>query len=78
MRSLPLQCGLHDSRLKVWREGFKRRQVSTEAVLLVVRQLCSEDVFKQFAESYPVVGGQTTLEDANADSIASGLEVPVK
>ena len=69
---------INDEQSEVWREGFKPRQVSTEAVLLVVGQLFSAEVFKQFSESYPVIGEQTTLEDANADSIASGLEVPVK
>lgn len=44
--------------------------------MLVIQQLCTAEVFKQFSENYPGVGGQTTLEDANVDSIASGLEVP--
>jgi hypothetical protein len=69
---------INDEQSEVWRDGLKPHQVSTEAVLLVVRQLCSLDVFKQFSDSYPAVGGRTTLDDPNADSIANGLEVPVK
>lgn len=69
---------INDEQSEVWRDGLKRHQVSTEAILLVVRQLCSPEVFEKFSETYPAVGGETILEDSNVDSIANGLEVPTK
>lgn len=69
---------INDEQSEVWREGLKPHAVSTEAIFLVVRQLCSLDVFKRFSESYPSIGDTTTLEDPNVDSIANGLEIAGK
>lgn len=69
---------INDEQSEVWRDGLTPRQVSTEAVLLTVRQLCSEEVFQQFSDTYPGIGEEAILKDPNADSIASNLEVPVK
>ncbi|MGI4757270.1 MAG: hypothetical protein ACRYGF_10520 [Janthinobacterium lividum] len=69
---------INDEQSEVWRDGFVPHQVSTEAVFLVVRQLCSLEVFDQFFKNYPGIGGTTTLENANVDSIANGLEIAGK
>ena len=69
---------INDEQSEVWRDGLVPHLVATEGVLLAVKQLCSSEVFKRFSESYPSIGGETTLEDPSVDSIASSLEVPVK
>ena len=69
---------INDEDSDVWREGFAPHQVSTEAVFLAVQQLCSLEVYTKFHKSYPGIGGTTTLDDANVDSIANGLEIAGK
>lgn len=69
---------IDDEQSEVWWDGLKPHLVSTKAILLCVGQLCSPEVSKRFADTYPAIGGETTLDDPNAASVGTNLEVPNK
>lgn len=69
---------ISDEQSEVWRDGFAPHQISTEAVLLEIKLLCSSEVVERFSKNYPGIGDTTIFDDPNADSIANALEIAGK